>query len=135
MLVYPSGSTGRKGGLQKRSNKTETGRIFPSLISGRLWSTTHPKRASPSNGIIPNTDFISIWALAWDKTNKKFSTDANTDVNGRKITIGAQLSKALKDVPIHFMLAEDENNRKAANWGEDLPGTWKWKDVDKGVKA
>ena len=77
--------------------------------------------------------YINMGA-AWDKTNKKFSTDANTDVNGRKITIGAQLSKALKDVPIHFMLAEDENNRKAANWGEDLPGTWKWKDVDKGVK-
>ncbi len=77
--------------------------------------------------------YINMGA-AWDDTNKKFSTDANADVNGRKITVGAQLSKALKDVTIHFMLAEDENNRKAANWGEDMPGTWKWKDIDKGLK-
>jgi hypothetical protein len=32
------------------------------------------------------------------------------------------------------MLAPDKDNLKAANWGVDLPGTWKWKDVSSSVK-
>ncbi len=68
-------------------------------------------------------------AAQWDTTNKKFTTDGDTDEKGRTIKIGAQLSEKLKDVTIHFMLAPDKNNGKAANWGVDLPPKWKWNKI------
>ena len=40
----------------------------------------------------------------------------------------------IKDATVYFMLAPDKNNRKAANWGKDMPATWKWKDIDSKVK-
>jgi len=81
-----------------------------------------------------NHRFYINQGATWDDTNKKFTTDANTDVDGRKVVIGAQLSKAVENVSIYFMLAPDKDNCKAANWGEDLPATWTWKDIDPAVK-
>lgn len=83
-------------------------------------------------------------AVAWDEPQKRFYINLKADPDGRKITIGAQLSEKLKDVVIHLMLAPDKDNMKAANWGIDLPNTaavtggatltWKWKDIDAAVK-
>ncbi len=73
-------------------------------------------------------------AVAWDSAHNKFYINLQADPDGRKITIRATLSEKLKDIVIHFMLAEDKNNRKAANWGKNLPGTWKWKDISATVK-
>lgn len=82
--------------------------------------------------------------VAWDEAQKRFYINLKADPDGRKITIGAQLSEKLKDVVIHFMLAPDKNNMKTANWGINLPDgaavtgggslTWKWKDIDAAVK-
>jgi len=83
-------------------------------------------------------------AVAWDEPQKRFYINLKADPDGRKITIGAQLSEKLQDVVIHLMLAPDKNNMKTANWGIDLPNgavvtgkaplTWKWKDIDAAVK-
>ncbi len=81
-----------------------------------------------------NQRFYINLGASWDDTNKKFTTDASTDENGRKITIGAQLSERLKGIKIYFMLAPDKNNRKAANWGKDMPATWKWDEITWDVK-
>ncbi len=76
---------------------------------------------------------------AWDRANKRFFINLKTGTDGRKITIKAKLGKPLKDIPVHFMLVEDKDNRTAANWGVDLPNdplvhVWKWKDIDAAVK-
>ncbi len=76
---------------------------------------------------------------AWDATNKRFFINMQTGTAGRTIKIKAKLSKALKDVTVHFMLVEDKNNRKTANWGVDLPNDprvhkWIWKDITANVK-
>jgi len=73
-------------------------------------------------------------ASAWDDARKRFYINFLADPAGRKVTIGATLSTRVKDVEIHFMLAPDKNNGKKANWGEDLPGTWIWKDVPAALK-
>ncbi len=77
--------------------------------------------------------YVNLGAT-WNARKKEFKTDNNTDLNGRKITISAQLGEKLKNVPIYFMLAPDKDNRKAANWGKDMPATWKWKDLPQTVK-
>ena len=77
---------------------------------------------------------------AWDAANKRFFINMQTGDAGRKITIKTKLSKKLKDITVHFMLVEDKNNRKAANWGVDLPNDstipqqWIWKDITADVK-
>jgi len=68
-----------------------------------------------------NGRFYVNLGATWDDANKKFTMDANTDINGRKITVGAKLSEELKDVTVHFMLAPDKDNCTTANWGIDLP--------------
>lgn len=98
-------------------------------------------------------------ADAWEPAEKRFFINLKRDPDGRKIKIAAQLSAALPDVVIHFMLVEHQDNRKAANWGVDLPdgtraltpcyaeddggtpvtfGTtepkWTWKDLSADVK-
>jgi hypothetical protein len=98
-------------------------------------------------------------ANAWDATDKRYFINFKPDPDGRKITIGAQLSAEIQDVVVHFMLVEHKHNRKTANWGVDLPdgtrvlnastvqdnaGTpqvfaanepkWTWKDVAADVK-
>ena len=89
-------------------------------------------------------------AAAWNETDQRFYINLKADPDGRKLKIGAKLTEKIADIPIHFMLVEDENNRKAANWGADLPNwpvnvpnnnagpakplVWVWKDIDKAVK-
>ncbi len=86
---------------------------------------------------------------AFEKDKKRFFINFKENDDGRKIKIKAKLDSELKDVCIHVMLAEEKNNRKAANWGVDMPenknvtgGTtvpngvqnWVWKDIDKSLK-
>jgi hypothetical protein len=73
-------------------------------------------------------------AVAWDSASKEFYINVKTDPDGRKVKIAAKLTKPLKNVVLHFMLAPDKNNRKQANWGVDMPTAWKWKDVTKDIK-
>jgi len=73
-------------------------------------------------------------AVAWDSAEERFYINFQADNTGRKITIGAQLTQKLQDITIHFMLAPDKNNLKKANWGVNLPSTWKWKDVPAALK-
>jgi hypothetical protein len=76
-------------------------------------------------------------AVAWDAGTKRFHINLKEETashDGRKVTIAAKLTKKIEGVPLYFMLAPHENNRKAANWGKDIPGTWKWKDIEEGVK-
>lgn len=73
-------------------------------------------------------------ASAWDESKERFYINLKSGSDGRKITIGARLSEKVAKVKVHFMLAPDKNNMKAANWGRDLPGTWKWKDISPTVK-
>jgi hypothetical protein len=73
-------------------------------------------------------------AVAWDEPENRFYINFKSDPDGRKVTIGAKLNPALKDVTIHLMLAPDEHNLKQPNWGVDLPATWKWKDLDAALK-
>lgn len=71
---------------------------------------------------------------AWDDANSKFSINFKTDPDGRKVKIKVTLSEKLKDINVRFMLAPGKDNLKAPNWGVDLPGTWKWKDITAAVK-
>ncbi len=73
-------------------------------------------------------------ANAWDAARERFYINFKADSDGRKVTIQAQLSEKIKDVTLHFMLAEDKDNRLTANWGVDLPATWKWKGIAAAVK-
>lgn len=72
--------------------------------------------------------------VAWDSTANRFHINYKADPQGRKVTISAKLTEPLKDIPLHFLLAPDSNNMKAANWGIDLPATWLWGSVKKDVK-
>ncbi|RLJ17355.1 hypothetical protein DJ031_13570 [bacterium endosymbiont of Escarpia laminata] len=78
-------------------------------------------------------------ANAWDAVNNRFFINMKSDPNGRKITLGVQLTEKLRGVVVHFMLVEHKDNRKAANWGKDMPtgapsNKWVWKDITKAVK-
>ena len=123
-----------KGGLAKKpKNNGDWARL--SVVEIKEVKVDYkPTRKKPIKYDISKHRFYINQGATWDGTNKKFTTDANTDANGRKVVIGAQLSQAIKDVTVYFMLAPDKNNRKAANWGKDMPATWKWKDIDSKVK-
>lgn len=73
-------------------------------------------------------------ANAWDDAEKKFYINFKRDPGGREITIHARLNKKIAGVPVYFMLVGDKDNRKAATWGLDMPGTWKWKDMNAAIK-
>lgn len=70
----------------------------------------------------------------WDATNREYFVNMSAAPDGRKLKIAAKLSKPLRHVRLHVMLAESQNNRKAANWGKDLPATWTWKDISADLK-
>src|SRR5262249_32107640 len=53
---------------------------------------------------------------------------------GRKIKVVATLTEKLENVTLHFMLAEDANNRKKDHWGNNLPASWKWGTLDPKLK-
>jgi hypothetical protein len=71
---------------------------------------------------------------AWDEAKERFHINFKADSDGRKVTVAATLTEPIKGVTLYFMLAEDANNMKTANWGVDLPATWKWKDIAADVK-
>lgn len=71
---------------------------------------------------------------AWEEDKERFFVNFKPDSDGRKVTITAKLTEPIKDVALYFMLAEDSNNMKNANWGVDLPSTWQWKDITADVK-
>ena len=76
--------------------------------------------------------------VAWDDAKKEWYINMQTDAAaanpGRKIKIATKLTKKFKNVELFFMLAPDANNKKAANWGKDLPGTWTWSAITADVK-
>lgn len=73
-------------------------------------------------------------ASAWDEGRGRFYINLKPDSDGRELTLRATLRPAIPDVRVHFMLAPDPNNGKAANWGVDRPSTWIWKDVTSAAK-
>jgi hypothetical protein len=73
-------------------------------------------------------------ADAWTDAKTEFCVNLEAGDAGRKIKLKATLEKPIKDVPVHFMLAPDVNNQKAANWGVDLPPTWTWHKVDWSIR-
>lgn len=72
--------------------------------------------------------------VAWDEPAKRYFINFKADPEGRKIKLKGALTEKIAGVTVHFMLAPDKDNMKTANWGVDLPSTWKWKDVDAAVK-
>ncbi len=72
--------------------------------------------------------------VKWDAARHEWYVNLQSDPKGRKIKIEAKLTKKFKNVTLHFMLAPDENNKKAANWGHDMPGTWTWSAITAEVK-
>jgi hypothetical protein len=71
---------------------------------------------------------------AWDAATQHYFINFKADPDGRKVEIQAELTRKLKNVVVHFMLAPDKDNRKKANWGIDMPGNWVWKDITKDLK-
>jgi hypothetical protein len=66
--------------------------------------------------------------LRWDEATSNLYVNltgtgagALSKEQARTVTLGAQLGEALAGVKVHFMLAPDQNNQKAANGGEPLP--------------
>lgn len=70
----------------------------------------------------------------WNEEQQRYYINLQKDPDGRAITLRASLSEKIEGVPIHFMLVPDENNRKAANWGVDLPEDWTWQDIPMELK-
>ena len=73
-------------------------------------------------------------ANAWDSGENRFFVNLKDDPDGRKIKLVAEIEPKLEGVPIHFMLAPQKDNGLKANWGVDLPATWKWGAIEDGVK-
>ena len=67
----------------------------------------------------------------FDKPSAEYNSDKyrvyinlKADPVGRNIKIKTKLTEKLQGIRIHFMLAPDKDNGKAANYGQDLPATW-----------
>jgi len=80
-------------------------------------------------------------AAAWNEAQGRYyinldnhSDLATRETNGRTIQIQAQLTERIPDLPLYFMLAPDQNNRKAANWGLDMPSSWHWDQISGALK-
>lgn len=84
-------------------------------------------------------------AVIWDDAKKRFYINTEDDpdgralkstpAKGRKIKITAALTKPIKDVTVHFMLSANKDNHEKAHWGAALPGTFKFEDLDRALKA
>lgn len=77
---------------------------------------------------------LKAGAAAWDEAAGRLYINLKAGADGRKVRILVSLSQKIKGVTVHAMLAPDKDNRKKANWGIDLPPTWKWKDIDPALK-
>ena len=83
--------------------------------------------------------------LVWDAVKKRYFINTDEDKKGRElksdagkgrtVKVEAVLTHALKDVPVHFMLANDKDNYTKAHWGADVPNTFDWGKLDKSLKA
>ncbi len=65
----------------------------------------------------------------WDPNTNRWFINLQKGKAGRKIELRARLTRPIRGVKIHFMLAPDVNNRQAANWGVAMPGTWNWSTI------
>lgn len=83
--------------------------------------------------VAPKDQFDAPTTAYTGDTLKVF-TNLKADPDGRKITLKAKLTKALKDVRLGFSLLPEKNNGKAANGGIDLPSTWAYDGIADAVK-
>jgi hypothetical protein len=84
-------------------------------------------------------------AVIWDDAKKRFYINTDDDpagralksapAKGRTIKITAELTKPIKDVKVHFMLSPNKDNHEKAHWGAGLPPAFKFKDLDRALKA
>jgi hypothetical protein len=70
----------------------------------------------------------------WDPTRKEFYVNFKPEPDGRKIKLAVTLTRRIKNVNVHSMLAPDKDNRTDTNWGINMPNSWKWKDISADVK-
>jgi len=77
---------------------------------------------------------LKAGAAAWDEAKGRLFINLKAGTDGRKVKILVALTEKIENVVVHAMLAPDKDNLKKANWGEDLPSKWKWKDIDAAVK-
>ncbi len=71
---------------------------------------------------------------AWDPTTHEFKINTESDNKGRKLKLTAELGSGMQGVTVHFALVPHDDNQKAANWGVNLPSTWKWETIDSKLK-
>jgi hypothetical protein len=84
-------------------------------------------------------------AEVWNDTDKRFyiNTDVDPDgralktksASGKTIKVTAEVTPPIKDVKVHFMLVPDKDNHEKAHWGNGLPSAFKFKDLDRTLKA
>jgi hypothetical protein len=84
-------------------------------------------------------------AVFWDAAKKRFYINTDADPSGRElkseptkgrnIKVSAELTHKLKGVKLHFMLSPHKDNHEKAHWGASLPATFKFKDLDRALKA
>jgi hypothetical protein len=67
-----------------------------------------------------------------DKKGRELKSDA---AKGRTVKMEAALTHPLKDVTVHFMLANDKDNYTKAYWGAGVPASFDWGKLDKSLKA
>ncbi|MYN19905.1 hypothetical protein GTP81_24470 [Rugamonas sp. FT107W] len=119
--------------------------------------TTEASPATKGNGDVCRFNVVAIKevkyafsnlagkAVIWDDPNKRFYINTEDDPagralksappKGRTIKITAELTKPIKDVKIHFMLSPNKDNHEKAHWGAALPLSFKFKDLDRALKA
>jgi len=89
--------------------------------------------------VIADADKVEVWDVNRERfyVNLDGADDARNlkDKPGqRKVKIFAKLSKKIPDVVIHFCLVPDKKNWEKAHWGNDLPNTWEFKNIDRKLK-
>jgi hypothetical protein len=110
-------------GLEKKAKRNGDWTRFTVVKIGK------PEIVDPRT---PNSTEPTIWNAG----DKEYYINMKTGPDGtRKIKISAKLTKPLKNVTLHLMLAPDKKNRKTDNWGVDMPGTWTWNAITKDVKV
>ena len=107
-----------KGGLAKKPKRNGDWARFTVVWIKHVKPSTEFKKKTRKYRKNKFRHYINL------KVNPAGGYTLTTDADGRKIKLKAQLSQKIKDVTIHFMWVANANNRKAANIGTNLPGTW-----------